>query len=115
MVAAGPNPQKVVIRPIRGLALQQGDERIELIMAPGDAYVMDGLLQESYSHSILPEEWTLGNQNNAQRLAVLFRTGDERFVSEDSGRVCTDLPPRVKKQIHGSSRQHESWQSRSEL
>jgi alkylated DNA repair dioxygenase AlkB len=113
--------RKVKIRPFTWLERRDGDEQIELFMQPGDAYEMDGKMQESYSHSVPPtstatttaasssslsslEKHTLplirgsnstSNSNINTRIAIVFRTGDEVRFSNDSGRPCLDLSPRI--------------------
>jgi alkylated DNA repair dioxygenase AlkB len=93
-------PRKVKIQTFTHLEPMEGDEQIELFLGPRDAYVMDGRMQESYSHCV-PEDPTQENhQDHVERIAIVFRTGDVRFFLKDSGRVCTDLTPRVKKKYN---------------
>jgi alkylated DNA repair dioxygenase AlkB len=99
LLVAGAKARKVKIRTFTHLEPMEGDEQIELFLGPRDAYVMDGRMQESYSHCVPPDP-TQENQDHAERIAIVFRTGDERIFLKDSGRVCTDLSPRVKKKYN---------------
>jgi alkylated DNA repair dioxygenase AlkB len=69
------------------------DEKIELFMAPGDAYVMDGEMQKSYSHTV-PAEPNLSEGSSTTRIAIVFCKGDVKYFDKDSGRECQNLAPR---------------------
>jgi alkylated DNA repair dioxygenase AlkB len=68
------------IRPKRTKQLGHGDEEIQLFIAEGDGYDMDGYMQESYEHS-LPKKL----KNNSHRFVLIFRHGNTLFVPQDSG------------------------------
>jgi hypothetical protein len=101
---------------------QEGDEYIELQLKPGDAYEMDGPMQESYSHCVPKDhqhpprdgnkkeksinndddkvsENMVKNDSNGKaiakrRICVVLRTGQQKHFLKDSGENCTDLSPR---------------------
>lgn len=104
------------------LVYQEGDEYIELQLKPGDAYEMDGPMQESYSHcvpkdrqhhprdgnqkekivnnddDIIGENVAKNDSNNdtitKRRICVVLRTGQQKYFEKDTGEACTDLSPR---------------------
>ena len=76
------SPRQVLIRPLQKLTPRHGDERIELLMLPGDAYVMNGQMQIGYSHFI-PNVPSFSNEANAKRIAIVFCTRD----------TCLFVPP----------------------
>lgn len=83
---------------------QEGDEFIELQLRPGDAYEMNGQMQESYSHCV--PKVCRDNSNNQgvtdanaesecyRRISVVLRTGQQTSFKRDSGEACVDLSPR---------------------
>ena len=97
---------------------QEGDEYIELQLKPGDAYEMDGPMQESYSHCVPKDrqhhprdgnkkEKSVNNDDDKvsendsnskaiakRRICVVLRTGQQKYFLKDSGIGCTDLSPR---------------------
>jgi hypothetical protein len=103
LLVAGSKARKVTICPFTHLKPLEGDAQIELILGPGNASVMDGQMQASYLHSVPPDP-TQDNQDNVERIAIVFRTGEKRFFTKDSGRVCTDLSPKVKKNYNFGNR-----------
>jgi alkylated DNA repair dioxygenase AlkB len=64
----------------RAKALSQGDEEIQLFIAEGDGYDMNGLMQSGYEHS-LPKRV----KDNSHRFVLIFRHGRVGFVPQDSG------------------------------
>ena len=60
--------------------LHHGDEEIQLFIAEGDGYDMNGFMQENYEHS-LPKK----PKNMDHRFVLIFRHGDTGFVPQDSG------------------------------
>ncbi|CAJ1931798.1 unnamed protein product [Cylindrotheca closterium] len=95
LVLASPDEARpVVITPNpKESKLQDGDEKIELILRAGDAYVMDGEMQKYYLHSVPKRNRDEEEQDHAdkRRISVVFRAGDEVFVKRDSGRPCKNL------------------------
>jgi hypothetical protein len=66
----------------------------------------------------VPPNPTQENQDHAERIAIVFRTGDERLFLKDLGRVCTDLSPRVKKKFnfrHGKKMQEGTMSTLRQL
>jgi hypothetical protein len=63
--------RRVVVRPFQDRFPKV--EKIELFMAPGDAYVMDGEMQKSYSHAVPAQS------SSAPRIVIVFRTGDVKI------------------------------------
>jgi hypothetical protein len=84
--------RRVVVRPFKDKFPQ--DEEIELFMAPGDAYMMDGEMQKWYSHSVPPGDQNLKEGSPTTRTAIVFRTGAMKSVLRDSGQKCKNLSPR---------------------
>jgi alkylated DNA repair dioxygenase AlkB len=84
--------RRVVVRPFKDKFPQ--DEEIELFMAPGDAYMMDGEMQKWYSHSVPPGDQNLKEGSSTTRTAIVFRTGAMKSVLRDSGQKCKNLSPR---------------------
>lgn len=83
----------VKIEPQRPNELVQGDVMVQLFLNPGDAYAMDGELQQHYYHSV-PKVAARGTCINAEiRLAVIFRCGKISWVSRDTG-TPSDWKPR---------------------
>ena len=69
------------IRPSkRAKPLGHGDEEIQLFIAEGDGYDMDGYMQQSYEHSLPKKQKT-----NSHRFVLIFRHGETGFVQQDSG------------------------------
>jgi len=60
--------------------LCHGDEEIQLFIAEGDGYDMDGYMQDNYEHS-LPKKL----KSNSHRFVLIFRHGNTGFVPQDSG------------------------------
>ena len=102
---------------------QEGDEYIELRLNPGDAYEMDGPMQESYSHCVPKDRQhhprdsnkkaksvnnneddkvseymaKIDSSNKAiakRRICVILRTGQQKYFEKDTGESCADLSPR---------------------
>ena len=72
VVDAPGEPRAVHIRPNkRAKQLADGDEEVQLYVGEGDAYVMDGKMQEGYEHS-LPKK----RVNKSHRFVLIFRHGD---------------------------------------
>lgn len=71
----------LLIRPNkRSKALSEGDEEIQLFIAEGDGYDMDGEMQAHYEHS-LPKKL----KHDSHRLVLIFRHGNVTSVPQDSG------------------------------
>jgi alkylated DNA repair dioxygenase AlkB len=64
----------------RAKKLSQGDEEIQLFIAEGDGYDMNGIMQRGYEHS-LPKRV----KDNSHRFVLIFRHGRVGFVPQDSG------------------------------
>ena len=64
----------------RAKALTHGDEEIQLFIAEGDGYDMNGIMQRGYEHS-LPKRV----KDNSHRFVLIFRHGRVGFVPQDSG------------------------------
>mmetsp|Transcript_10963 Transcript_10963/g.27767 ORF Transcript_10963/g.27767 Transcript_10963/m.27767 type:complete len:316 (+) Transcript_10963:166-1113(+) len=107
-----PAPRKVVVKVFdkltggrreRDRVHQDGDEFIELRLRPGDAYEMDGLMQESYSHCVPKDNASTDKRNKnkrSRRICVVLRTGDEKYFEKDTGEACIDLSPRKAVKYH---------------
>ena len=104
IVASPESARRVVITPKKTKScLEEGDERIELFLLPGDAYEMDGEMQKYYIHSV-PKDKENKKQESSTRVVVVFRTGKRVLLSNDTGRSCEDLSPRPPKiQIFGKT------------
>ena len=93
VIVDGPTPiRRVCIKPNPKLEAAENDEDIELFLRPGDAYEMDGEMQQHYVHSVPPEK----DQDVDTRLVVVLRVGTQTVFEKDSGRPCTDLTPEAK-------------------
>ena len=68
------------------------EEQIQLLLQPGDAYEMDDEMQLYYVHGVPKDAEQVGRGN--QRLAIVFRSGQMRWVRKDSGRSVPNLEPR---------------------
>ncbi|KAL9187368.1 hypothetical protein ACHAXT_001471 [Thalassiosira profunda] len=87
VVDAPDEPRPVYIRPNkRAKKLSDGDEEIQLDVGEGDAYDMDGLMQNGYEHS-LPKK----NGSKSPRFVLIFRHGCEASVPHDSGTAITEM------------------------
>eukprot|EP00536_Pseudo-nitzschia_multiseries_P018381 jgi/Psemu1/328817/estExt_fgenesh1_pg.C_24610001 len=73
---------------------QNGDEMIELRLRPGDAYEMDGIMQQFYCHRV-PKDHDYKNPTPEQirRICVVLRTGQQKYFERDTGEACADLSP----------------------
>jgi hypothetical protein len=79
------------IRPNKSNSLSDGDEEIELFIGEGDAYAMDGLMQEGYEHCLPKKE-----NVNSHHLVMIFRHGAVRYVSGDNGEHIIEWARRNK-------------------
>ena len=68
-------------------ALEDGDEELELWIAEGDAYSMDGAVQHGYEHCV-PKAPALGDAG--RRMVIIFRAGDIAAVPVDTGDALVD-------------------------
>ena len=81
VVEAPGEVRPLYIRPNKKVRpLRKGDEEIQLFIAEGDGYDMDGFMQQHYEHS-LPKK----TKNNSHRLVLIFRQGSASLVPKDSG------------------------------
>ncbi|KAL7578972.1 hypothetical protein ACA910_019019 [Epithemia clementina (nom. ined.)] len=71
------------------------EEQIELFLRPGDAYEMDGVMQQKYVHGVPQDTVQVGDGN--QRLAIILRAGQTRWFKKDSGCPVPNLNPRPQK------------------
>ncbi|CAJ1953968.1 unnamed protein product [Cylindrotheca closterium] len=86
----------------KGEDAEDDDERIDLMLAAGDAYVMDGEMQKYYFHSVPKSKETVGAEESF-RLSIVFRTGNDVYQLQDSGRPCENLAPKIRPaQIFGN-------------
>lgn len=51
-------------------------------------------MQKSYVHGV-PKEECLGNDNDADRIAIVYRVGAYMEYTKDSGQYVSDLSPRL--------------------
>jgi len=79
-----------------------GQEQLELFLSAGDAYSMDGEMQEYYKHGVPSDKKSeVGESNNdddsskIQRIAIVFRRGRQETLTKDSGEAFASLQPRV--------------------
>jgi len=80
-----------------------GDEQFELFLDAGDAYSMDGEMQQHYVHSVPCDKNSVhggnveqdGQQQQQKRIAVVFRRGLQLEQKADSGKPSASLQPRV--------------------
>lgn len=72
-----------------------GDEIIELYLTKTDGYHMDGMMQKNYLHEV-PRRISQ-SLNKARRVALVFRTGEQKIYNKDSGTPCSSLEPRSRK------------------
>jgi len=79
----------------KGSEAEDEDECIDLMMSEGDAYLMDGKMQEFYFHSVPKTKDTVATDDGSYRLSIVFRTGRDCSLSQDSGQPCEDLAPKV--------------------
>ena len=93
LVASPEQGQRVCIRPFSYLEKKNRDEYMEIYMESGDAYLMDGDMQQNYAHSIPPVE----EVDQQHRLAVIFRSGTQKKFQKDSGSPLVDFLSRVPK------------------
>ena len=70
-----------------------GAEEIKLFPRAGDAYVMDGKMQDNYVHC-LPK--MSPNKGSGRRLTLIFRSGDEQVVASSKFTVAHDTSPSKK-------------------
>ena len=68
---------------------QDGDEQYELSLGAGDAYDMNGEMQQHYVHGVPSED------DSAGRIAIVFRHGRYEEYTKDSGQALESLEPRV--------------------
>lgn len=85
--------RKVLIRNKNGL------EEFELFLGAGDAYSMDGTMQQKYVHAV-PRNGKCSGSNAAgtksqQRIVIVFRRGNQVIRTKDSGRSVPNLFPPV--------------------
>ena len=99
--------RRTVIRPFKRLKLEKGDEYIELFLGKGDAYEMNGEMQNYYSHSVPPNKnrtsVSHGDNNTTSeasldqsRIVIVFRVGDCVMFKDDNGTPYKDLRPQKK-------------------
>jgi alkylated DNA repair dioxygenase AlkB len=101
LVDSPPEPRKVIISPNKKKKPWiEGDQQLQLFMHAGDAYEMDGKLQENYLHGV-PKDGQTGDPDH-QRIAVVFRHGSEKYFTKDNG-VDADLTPRTPAQYNFGS------------
>ena len=84
-------PRRVVIQtsPAKGTKKkQEGDEQYELNIGAGDAYDMDGDMQQHYVHGV-----PSGGKDG--RIALVLRHGQYSTFSKDSGQALPNVEPRV--------------------
>ena len=85
---------------IKTAELEEGDERLTLYPAAGDAYSMDGEMQVHYLHRVplyKPNVTSELLQSSSSRLGLIFRHGRERLVSDakpDDGTIPSTLDGR---------------------
>lgn len=73
-------------------------EEFELFLDAGDAYSMDGNMQESYLHSVPRDLKCTGNDatdTKQQRIVIVFRRGNQVIKTNDSGTPVPHLFPRI--------------------
>lgn len=102
-------PRKVRInvfgRDTKANGHREGDEVIEMFLRTGDAYEMDGKMQQFYSHCIpkttsFPQDMGKGWFNKGygmpsrNRICVVLRRGKKKKFSRDSGIAATLEPKR---------------------
>ncbi len=73
-------PRKLKVRTKK--EAREGDEQYEFFPVAGDAYEMNGVMQEYYEHSV-PK--TKNKECQARRLVIVFRNGRRRMIERDSG------------------------------
>ena len=79
--------------------LEHGDERIILYAQTGDAYQMDGKLQENYFHCVKRDK----PENHNQRVVIIFRDGRKVLLRRDTGQPVTDFKPRIPDSVRFGS------------
>ena len=88
------DPRSICFQPANDTPLQAGDEQIELYPMAGDAYSMDGQVQNGYVHAMLKVIKSNNQQNNEfQRMAIIFRNGITKCCHDNGQEVETDAPP----------------------
>jgi alkylated DNA repair dioxygenase AlkB len=106
VVAVGDPRRRVRIHVFQKLTnrsgFQEGDEIIELFLGAGDAYEMDGVMQQSYSHCVPKMKRLQANANTSenkvdinplvQRICVVFRRGVEKYFARDTGTAARLQP-----------------------
>lgn len=86
-------PRRVVIESSDAEATyhQEGDVQYELHLGAGDAYVMDGAMQQHYKHGV-----TIDVPGNDERIALVLRHGKQVNFRNDSGvSLEGNISPRV--------------------
>jgi len=84
LIQSPATPRRVLIQNV------DKTEQFELFLGAGDAYDMDGVMQEHYTHSV-PEA---ANDDTTNRIALVLRQGDFKTYDKDSGRALENLDPR---------------------
>ncbi|KAL3927363.1 MAG: hypothetical protein SGBAC_013116 [Bacillariaceae sp.] len=96
IVSSPKGPRCVRISPkAKGEAAEIGDERLDLMMSPGDAYLMDKQMQQHYFHSV-PKTTNTVVSEDSFRLSIVFRTGSDFMQWQDSGQPCENLAPKAR-------------------
>jgi len=86
-------PRRVLIQttPPKGTkAKQDGDVQYELNVGAGDAYDMDGDMQQYYVHGV-----PSNSPGKDGRIAIVLRHGKFEMYHKDSGSVLSNVEPRV--------------------
>ena len=81
-----------------------GDEQFELFLDAGDAYLMDGEMQQHYVHSVPSDKKSVDDGSSdgekgisqQKRIAIVFRRGLQLEQANDSGKPSASLQPRVQ-------------------
>ncbi|GAX13927.1 hypothetical protein FisN_5Lh168 [Fistulifera solaris] len=85
---------------------EDGDSEYKIFPGSGDAYLMDGLMQQNYIHAVLPKKNLEDGCSDPReaRVVVIFRDGLQKTLKEDTGTPIYDLrpPPPLKAKPFGN-------------
>ena len=102
LVDGPPQPRQVLVQTKRkDVDNDNLEEEFRLFLRPGDAYCMDGVMQDFYLHGVPRDGGQVGG--GYERLAIVLRAGIYCEYTKDSGRPVVNLtPPTPKPLVFGS-------------
>ena len=92
LIASPPEPRRVLVK-VSDKVSKIGDEHITLWLGDGDAYEMDGEMQQQYHHCVPKDTKQVGDKK-MRRISVVFRQGKEELYEHDTGIPVENIDPR---------------------